>query len=377
VVVHAFQVYGDELVALLQRSKIVINIHAMDGIDSLETVRISFALANRSFVISEASDHNPYGDGVIYAKYDALVETCLEYLGATPAQRASFAVKGYEEFRRFNFADDLRDAISKLSISEFVKRSTIANHGSSLNSIHEIHLINLDRSPGRFQKFMERNAHLANITRVSAVDGTSVSRVDLVNDGTIAEDLSYPPGSLGCALSHVSLWRKAIMENRVVTVMEDDVICSFNFQTQLERITATLPQNWDLIHWGYLYDPAYMWLDLGFSKAKLEFYGRRFSDNHQMFQLEDFQYSAVKVVHAFGTQAYSVSAKGAHALLECCLPLRSQFIPFPGTSVVISNNGVDCAMCAAYGSMQAFVCIPPLVIHDEVQGSDRIGLDRI
>jgi len=43
---------------------------------------------------------------------------------------------------------------------------------------------------------------------------------------------------------------------------------------------------------------------------------------------------------------------------------------------VINNAGIDCLMCAAYPSMQAFVCIPPLVVHDDAQSSDRVATDR-
>jgi hypothetical protein len=57
------------------------------------------------------------------------------------------------------------------------------------------------------------------------------------------------------------------------------------------------------------------------------------------------------------------------------LPLRKRLIPFPGAGVVIEDIGIDCAMCGIYPSMQAFACIPPLVIHDFIQSSDRIVLD--
>jgi hypothetical protein len=73
--------------------------------------------------------------------------------------------------------------------------------------------------------------------------------------------------------------------------------------------------------------------------------------------------------------AYSVSPKGARSLLKYCLPLRKRFIPFPGTGIVANDDGIDCVMCGAYSSMQAFVCIPPLVLHDEVQISDRESLN--
>jgi hypothetical protein len=120
-----------------------------------------------------------------------------------------------------------------------------------------------------------------------------------------------------------------------------------------------------------------MWLDFEFAKAKLEFYDRSFSGKNRLtFQSANFSPYPVRIAHSFGLHAYSISPKGARALLDHCLSLRSRFIPFPGTSIVIKDTGIDCVMCEAYNSMQAFVCIPPLVISDEEQGSVRVELDQ-
>ena len=246
----------------------------------------------------------------------------------------------------------------------------------NLSALQQIHLINLDRSTDRLAKFKERNYNLENVLRISAIDGTLANREELVKDGTITEDLCYFPGSLGCALSHLGLWKKADVQNRIVTIFEDDVICSRNFKEEFARVTSLLPADWDVILWGYCFHPLFMWLDLGFSKAKLQSYDRRFEGNYENFQFESFSSAPVRIAHVFGTMAYSVSPKGARALLERCLPLRKRLIPFPGTGVVVDDTGIDCSMCAAYSSMQAFVCIPPLVIHDQAQMSDRVVLDR-
>jgi hypothetical protein len=96
----------------IRRARIILNIHAWDGLDMLETIRISFVLANRCFVISESSDHNPYADGVVYAPYDKLVEACLHYLSAAPDLRATIADRGYRALRRRGMADVLREVLS-------------------------------------------------------------------------------------------------------------------------------------------------------------------------------------------------------------------------------------------------------------------------
>jgi glycosyltransferase involved in cell wall biosynthesis len=133
--VHAFGVYGEELIHCLRRSKIVINIHALDSMDILETVRISFLLANRCFVISETSDHNPYGAGVVYADYEALVSSCLDYLGPAANQRAMVADEGYVAYRRSSFASDLRDGLLRMPLRNLLAHRTTTGGPSSIRTL--------------------------------------------------------------------------------------------------------------------------------------------------------------------------------------------------------------------------------------------------
>jgi hypothetical protein len=118
VAVDAFGVYGEELINLMKNAKIFLNIHRVDESRILETLRISHALANRCFVVSEVADHNPYGNGVVYADYDSLVATCTEYLGPSASKRAVIAAEGYLEYRRSDFVSDLRNAIERMPLDK-------------------------------------------------------------------------------------------------------------------------------------------------------------------------------------------------------------------------------------------------------------------
>ncbi|MDF3218597.1 MULTISPECIES: glycosyltransferase family 25 protein [Mesorhizobium] len=242
----------------------------------------------------------------------------------------------------------------------------------------KIHLINLDRSVERWSRYQSNNWHLLhNTVRVSAVDGTSLDREALIKEGLITSDCPYPPGTLGCALSHISLWQLSASENKTITIFEDDIRSSFRFTEESTSIISQARADWDIIQWGYIFDPSFLWLDLGFSKAKMEFYDRQYTNRTALFQSDKFSSRfLIKVEHSFGLQAYTITPRGARILLEKCLPLRSRLIPFPGTGVVLDDTGIDCAMCAAYGSMQAFLCMPPLVILDDEQPSDRVATDQ-
>lgn len=249
--------------------------------------------------------------------------------------------------------------------------------GTAARGLEEIHLLNLDRSTERLARFRARNGHLMNVIRVPAVDGSLADRASLVAQGTITDDLSYTPGALGCALSHIRLWEQAVSQSQYITVFEDDTVCSFNFFREASRILSGLPEDWDIVQWGYIFDPLFVWVNFGLSKAKLQFYDYQALKDYQGFQSNKFSPTAVRLAHSFGLQSYSVSPKGARILLDFCLPLRSRLIPFPGTGIVNQDSGIDVTMCAVYEEMQAFISIPPLVIQDDSIQSDRLSTDLL
>ena len=110
-----FGMYGDARNSIIARAKILLNLHAVE-IDTLEEIRLSYLLANRCFVISELSDHNPYGDGVVFRPYDQLVETCVHYLQAGDEVRQEIANCGYQAIRKLDYTEFVRKAVQKLAM---------------------------------------------------------------------------------------------------------------------------------------------------------------------------------------------------------------------------------------------------------------------
>jgi hypothetical protein len=109
-----FRVYGSQRDQFIARSKIVLNLHQFD-VSHLEQVRLSYLLNNRSFVISETSDDNPYGQGVIYAPYDQIVECCLNYLQPEMApRRTEIAEMGYANLKSLPMIQSVRSALARL-----------------------------------------------------------------------------------------------------------------------------------------------------------------------------------------------------------------------------------------------------------------------
>jgi GR25 family glycosyltransferase involved in LPS biosynthesis len=239
--------------------------------------------------------------------------------------------------------------------------------------IGDIYLINLDLSVDRLSKFHARHPDLG-VLRVSAIDGSEVDKQKLISDGIITDDLPYLPGSLGCSLSHIALWQKAISQNRNITIFEDDTISVHGFREKANAFLPKLPEDWDIVLWGFDHSPKFLWVDLGFSNAKLEFYAGKWKEESD-FRSSTLVSIPLKLAHSLGLYGYSLSPKGARRLLDFCLPLKKRHIPFQGTGVVIEDACLDCTMCGIYSSMQAFACVPPLVLHDIKQVSDRIVRD--
>jgi hypothetical protein len=120
--VLVFGAYGEPLESEIRNAKIILNLHSWSS-DMLETVRLSHLLANRCFVVSEIGDHNPYGDGVVYAKYEDIADTCIAYLGPKARDRAAVAAEGYAAVRRMEMVDNLRQALARLPLESLMGTS--------------------------------------------------------------------------------------------------------------------------------------------------------------------------------------------------------------------------------------------------------------
>ena len=228
-----------------------------------------------------------------------------------------------------------------------------------------VHVINLDRDTGRLETFLTMHAHVPDIVRIRGVEGKSVDRKSLQMLGVISEDLTYTDGPLGCALSHIRLWRRVLNEKRVFTIVEDDAILARNFQPAHDRMLAKLPKDWDIMLWGWNFDQN-LWTEIpeGVAPSILRFDQDALRKNIEIFRSSDVRSSAFRLHHAFGTMGYSLSPTGARALLEICLPLAKVDIYFDNKGLGFRNNGIDCMMNAAYRRIKAYVCIPPLVVSE-------------
>jgi GR25 family glycosyltransferase involved in LPS biosynthesis len=236
-----------------------------------------------------------------------------------------------------------------------------------------IHLINLDRSKDRLAAFVDANKHLTAVSRVPAVDGKTLDVASLVAQGLIAEGLVvkdfYTIGALGAAFSHISLWQTAIETNQVLTIAEDDAVFHGRFETLAPQVMQKLPPEWDLVSWGWNFD-LFMCFEMlpGVSHCLAQFEQDRMRGGVGAFQRQTVDPQVFKLIWQFGIPCYTISPKGAKALVSKSLPLKPRTSAFPPGARVqpwlghFRNVGIDSVMNDAWTELKAFACFPPLVI---------------
>ncbi len=224
-----------------------------------------------------------------------------------------------------------------------------------------IHVINLDRSADRLAAFLAANRHLTEIRRVAAADGAQIVNEQFVRAGLITPAALpfYTRGALGCALSHVTLWQEAIAGRSAATIAEDDAILRRDFEGKAAAGIERLPEDWDIAFWGcnvgahIAHGP--IGGSIGFDVVRLE---TAFTD----FQSARARVRLDRLEQMLGLVCYSISPKGAAALMALCLPLRPVRVHFQMLEKELDNYGLDVAMNAHYPKLKAFVAIPPLAL---------------
>lgn len=113
-----FGAYGAVRDSYIARTKVQLNIHQFET-SQLEQLRLSYLLNNKRFVVSEATADNPYGDGVVFCKYEEIVERCEYYLKpGMDLERKRIAELGYDHLKRIPTARSMIDALAELVPNE-------------------------------------------------------------------------------------------------------------------------------------------------------------------------------------------------------------------------------------------------------------------
>lgn len=142
------------------------------------------------------------------------------------------------------------------------------------------------------------------ITMFDAVDGQTLKPCAELNTlfGTNTYDML--PGVVGCALSHLKLWRNLVAEYKqcqYYLILEDDITFSPNFVEQVNALNHSLNQMfmpWDVVFLGY------------HPNKPIE----NVQGEGKMFQVKDF--ASALHISLGGTFAYFIKYNGAMKLLN-------------------------------------------------------------
>ncbi|QDH16754.1 glycosyltransferase family 25 protein [Swingsia samuiensis] len=227
-------------------------------------------------------------------------------------------------------------------------------------------VINLERDSQRLAHFHKQNADCdLKPERFPAFDGSTLSRNELIQNGIITEENTYSPTALGCMMSHLTLWRRAIEEQDSITIFEDDAILHQNFLSLAQNTLRQRP-DFDLIFWGCNTDwPFQIQLNRGFPPTTL-FHGTEQSSFDPTEPLSG-NVTLASLTQCAGACSYTISPKGAEALLSRFLPngndpatlryfqngLGTEHITIPW-----HNHGVDVGMSRILPSLDAYICLP-------------------
>jgi glycosyl transferase, family 25 len=173
----------------------------------------------------------------------------------------------------------------------------------------------------------------------------------------------YTNGAIGCALSHFRQWEITAKGRDVVTLAEDDAIFHLQFEEFAVKVLANLPANWDLIHWGWNFDTI-LAFDLlpDVSSCVAVFDQSTLRANVARYQKLVFTPSPYRLQRSLGLVCQSISPSGAAKLLQHCIPIRPMEGYYPILNRNLRNTGIDNMMNELYPSINAYVCVPPLVV---------------
>lgn len=123
--------------------------------------------------------------------------------------------------------------------------------------IDAVYVINMDAATDRMQhvaRELRREGMAA--TRMPAVDGRKVGLIKArVKNGDVHPISAHlcAPGALGCALSHLDLWRIcAARDHHATLVLEDDVVLAGGFWKKATRALRYAPDDFDILLLGYI-----------------------------------------------------------------------------------------------------------------------------
>jgi GR25 family glycosyltransferase involved in LPS biosynthesis len=147
----------------------------------------------------------------------------------------------------------------KLGMPLYVHRGNYAHHKNFMSKISEAHVINLKRRGDRLERFYDNHPGFnENVIVQEAYDGCALTLTPAMKRLFINNDFHWKKPVLGCALSHLKLWKKLAEDEDEIDnylIMEDDVKFQPGWQDIWEKASKEIPDDYDVLYLGGILPP--------------------------------------------------------------------------------------------------------------------------
>jgi hypothetical protein len=226
----------------------------------------------------------------------------------------------------------------------------------------ETYVITMDTSSDRYRAFQTHNPYLAHEPFIG-INGHEFDDEESVRRGFItaacAASGMVSPGQLGCAISHWTLWWKAVYEEKSLLILEDDAATHPELQRWIDQ--AEICREADMVLFGVNTDSVLEAISPE-GLHQISIFGERnpsyqtISETLARTSLADVR--PWRLVKSFGLCCYLVTPAGAAKLVEGVLPLRLEGVPVPLVADAVPGISGDRRLLALFDSIQTYVTVP-------------------
>jgi GR25 family glycosyltransferase involved in LPS biosynthesis len=231
-------------------------------------------------------------------------------------------------------------------------------------------VVNLDRQPEKFERFLKRNEGCGiAFERFPAVDGLKLTDEEVMAMGIVAPGSRFAPGTVGGTASMARIWKLVAEQDEPALVFEDDCTIRHDINARLSTLLPSLG-DWDVLVLGYNTDSV---LDLELApgleavpgmKAMMVFRPQHADDRSDaVFQRSTSQVAAFRLNCCFGPGGYVLSPAGARRMYPYYFPMDNRVVTIEALgNRAVPTMGADMMGNSIYRYVKAYACFAPLVV---------------
>jgi glycosyl transferase family 25 len=171
------------------------------------------------------------------------------------------------------------------------------------------YVINMDKDTERLRKVIKQldDYDISNYERIQGVNGKELTESELESGTTNFCKEYCIKSSIGCAMSHIKVYKKIIDNNdSMALILEDDVVFEDNFKSRVIEKLKDVPDDFDIVYLG-----CNQCNNTGEIKSIPDIYSLTFKSKYK-----NINESIFVPRMSFALHAYIVSNNGAKKLLE-------------------------------------------------------------